>query len=49
MKTQQNSHLQQELPFTSVFYEVSDQAGGEADDQRATLGFFRMWTQEVRS
>lgn len=41
--------LQQEFPFTGVFYEVGDQASGEANDERATFGFFRMWAQEVRS
>lgn len=41
--------LQQEFPFTGVFYEVGDQAGGEANDERATFGFFRMWAQKVRS
>lgn len=45
----QNNYLQQEFPFTSVFYDVGDQARGQANDERATFRLFRMWAQEVRS
>lgn len=45
----ESSYLQQEFPFPSVFYEVGDQTGGEANDEGATFVFFRMWAQEVRS
>lgn len=44
-----NYYLQQKLSFSSVFYEVCDQAGREADDERSTVGLFRMWAEKIGS
>lgn len=40
-------YLQHELPFTSVFYKVGFQAGGEANDKGTTFRFFGMRAQKV--
>lgn len=41
-----HSYLQQELPFTGVVDEASNQTRGAADDEGAIGCLFGMWTQK---